>query len=192
VPSNDNDANQLISFGGNTGTDEKLDGLSLDDLNDDDFNPRSASDDDELEFNPRKSVAEKIPTSSVQSFSTSPFPPPTQSTVPVAPLIEPSRSVPVLPPRDPMKMSLPAVPSVTPTFNNNDKFHSDAKLGGNNIFQTNPFEIPSTKADPFGMAAFDNAATPFSKAFSSEDWGMAQKSVTVNTISLDELDPLKQ
>ena len=33
VPSNENDANQLISFGGNTGTDEKLDGLSLDDLN---------------------------------------------------------------------------------------------------------------------------------------------------------------
>ena len=27
------DANQLISFGVNTGTDEKLDGLSLDDLN---------------------------------------------------------------------------------------------------------------------------------------------------------------
>ena len=29
----ENDDNQLICFGGNTGTDEKLDGLTLDDLN---------------------------------------------------------------------------------------------------------------------------------------------------------------
>ena len=160
-------------------------------LTDDDFNPRGASD-DELEFNPRKSLAESTPTSPIQSFSTSPFPPTTQSTLPTATLIEPPRGAPILPPRDPMKISLPAVPSAAPAFNNNDKFHSDATLAGNNIFQTNPFEIPSNKSDPFGMAAFDNAATPFSKAFPSEDWGMAQKSVTMNTISLDELDPLKQ
>ena len=31
--SEENDSNQLISFGGNAGNDEKLDGLSLDDLN---------------------------------------------------------------------------------------------------------------------------------------------------------------
>jgi len=31
--SEESDSNQLISFGGNVGNDEKLDGLSLDDLN---------------------------------------------------------------------------------------------------------------------------------------------------------------
>merc|ERR1711997_1181589 len=82
--SEENDSNQLISFGGNAGNDEKLDGLSLDDLNDDDFNPRG-SDDDELEFNPRKPMNETNNVTSVQSFSTSPFP---QTTLP-APIIEP-------------------------------------------------------------------------------------------------------
>ena len=33
ISSEQNDSNQLISFGGNPGVDEKLDGLSLDDLN---------------------------------------------------------------------------------------------------------------------------------------------------------------
>merc|ERR1712096_107844 len=60
----ENDNNELIcldmgslSGGGNSGTDEKLDGFTLDDLNDDDFNPRG-SDDEELDFNPRKSMVE--------------------------------------------------------------------------------------------------------------------------------------
>lgn len=195
VTSNENDDNQLICFGGNntnnTGTEEKLDGLTLDDFNDDDFNPRQSSDDDELEFNPRKPMTERTSSPQLQSFSTSPFPPPTLATAPAAPIIEPPRNAPALPPRDPMKMTLPAAPGVAQPFNNNDKFHSDANFGGSNIFQNNPFEIPSTKADPFGMAAFDNNAAPISKAFSSDDWSMAQKSVTVHTLSLDELDPLK-
>jgi len=192
ISNEQNDSNQLISFGGNAGVDEKLDGLSLDDLNDDDFNPRG-SDDDELEFNPRKSVTENLPSSSpVQSFSTSPFPPTTQSTLPAAPFITPPINAPALPPRDPTKVSSPVAPAVTQPFNNNDKFHSDSNFGSNNIFHNNPFETPSTKADPFGMSSFDNNSTPFSKAFSGDDWGMAQKSVTANTLSLDELDPLKK
>merc|ERR1711994_538934 len=94
ISSEQNDSNQLISFGGNAGVDEKLDGLSLDDLNDDDFNPRG-SDDDELEFNPRKSVTENLPSSSpIQSFSTSPFPPTTQTTLPAAPFITPPLNAP--------------------------------------------------------------------------------------------------
>jgi len=184
--SEESDSNQLISFGGNAGNDEKLDGLSLDDLNDDDFNPRG-SDDDELEFNPRKPMNETNVTS-VQSFSTSPFP---QPTLP-APIIEPPRSAPALPPRDLMKASIPTAPSVTEAFNNNDKFHTESTFGGTNIFQTNPFEIPSTKSDPFGMTAFDNNPTPFSKSFAGDDWSMPQKSVTVHSLSLDELDPLKK
>ena len=125
---------------------------------------------------------------SVQSFSTSPFP---QTTLP-APIIEPPRSAPALPPRDLMKASIPTAPSVTEAFNNNDKFHTESTFGGTNIFQTNPFEIPSTKSDPFGMTAFDNNPTPFSKSFAGDDWSMPQKSVTVNSLSLDELDPLKK
>ena len=136
-------------------------------------------------------MAESTSSPQLESFSKSPFPPTTQTTIPAAPLIEPPRNAPALPPRDPMKITLPAAPGGTQAFNNNDKFHSDANFGGTNIFQNNPFEIPSAKSDPFGMAAFDNAA-PFSKGFSSDDWGMAQKSVTVNTLSLDELDPLKK
>ena len=159
---------------------------------DDDFNPRG-SDDDELNFNPRKSMAENLSPSPEQSFSTSPFPPPTQSpTFPAPPLIDPPRSVPALPPRDPMKISLPAVAGPTQILNNNDKFHSDATFGSNNIFQNNPFDISPPKADPFGMTAFDNTAAPLSKPFPSDDWGMVQKSIAVNSLSLDELDPLKK
>merc|ERR1712059_231569 len=131
-------------------------------------------------------MAENVSPSPQQSFSTSPFPPPTQSTVPATPLIDPPRSVPALPPRDPMKISFPAKPGPTQILNNNDKFHSDATFGGNNIFQNNPFEISSPKADPFGMTAFDNTAAPLSKPFPSDDWGMVQKSIAVNSLSLDE------
>jgi len=191
IISEENDSNQLINFSGNAGLDEKLDGLSLDDLNDDDFNPRG-SDDDELEFNPRKSVTDNMPSSPIQSFSTSPFPPSTQSILPVATFTETPRNAPALPPRDPTKVSSPVVPAETQPFNNNDKFHSDSNFGSNNIFHNNPFEVPSTKADPFGMSSFENDSTPFSKGFTSDDWGMAQKSVTANTLSLDELDPLKK
>jgi len=191
ISSEENDSNQLISFGVNSGLDEKLDGLSLDDLNDDDFNPRG-SDDDDLEFNPRKSMTENSPSSPIQSFSTSPFPPSTQSNVPTTPFIEAPRNAPALPPRDTNKVTSPVAPAVTQPFNNNDKFHSDSGFGSNNIFNNNPFESPATKADPFGMSSFDNNPTPFSKAFSGDDWGMAQKSVTANTLSLDELDPLKK
>ena len=137
-------------------------------------------------------MAERTSSPQLQSFGTSPFPPTALATAPAAPIIEPTRNAPALPPRDPMKITLPAAPGVTQPFNNNDKFHSDANYGDSNIFQNNPFEIPSTKADPFGMTAFDNNADPFSKAFSSDDWSMAQKSVPVHTLSLDELDPLKK
>ena len=91
-----------------------------------------------------------------------------------------------------MKITLPAAPGATQLFNNNDKFHSDANFGENNIFQNNPFEVPPTNSDPFGMTAFDNNAAPFSKAFRSDDWSMAEKSVKAHSISLDELDPLKK
>ena len=156
---------------------------------DDDFNPRG-SDDDELEFDPRKSNAESLSPLPEQSFSTSPFPPPTQPPTSPATLLDPPRSVPALPPRDPTKIS---TSGPTQAFNNNDKFHSDAAMfGESNTFQTNPFEISSSKADPFGMTAFDSTPAPLSKPFSNDDWGMVQKSVTVNTLSLDELDPLKQ
>ena len=154
---------------------------------DDDFNPRG-SDDDDLDFNPRKSTAENVPQSTSAPFSTNPFPPPSQSApVQSAPLIEPSLTLPPLPPRDVAKTSSP---TATQLFNNNDKFHSDASLGSG-TFQTNPFET-STAADPFGMTSFDSQGAPFSKPFPNDDWGMVQKSIAVNSLSLDELDPLKK
>lgn len=140
----------------------KLDGFSLDDLNDDDFNPRAFgantsaapeedSDDtnDENDFNPRADL------------------PPPATKAPAVILAPP----PALPPRE-------APPIPTPSNNTKiDVFSSD------DPFASNPF---TGSQDPFGMSAFDSGAK------SKNPLDAFQAGLGIGNFSLDELDPLKK
>jgi hypothetical protein len=110
----------------------RLDGFSLDDINDDDFNPRAPSDEDEEEsptdFDPRAESERPVP--------------PASAAMPL------TLTPPALPPRVANNNSQNNLTS-TP-------FQSEKQQG--NIFSSNPFS--GGGADPFGMAAFDSPTGP--------------------------------
>lgn len=147
----------------------KLDTMTLDDLNDDDFDPRAGnntidtgdSSDTSDDFNPRGTAGTTL------SLGTPIIKPPSA----VPPQATPTRILPPpsLPPRDPAKITAAKLPVTA-----------------------NPFSSPAATAasDPFGMSTFSTgpgAALPMAKdPFSSGlTFGGAD-------FSLDELDPLRK
>jgi len=147
----------------------KLDTMTLDDLNDDDFDPRAGnntidtgdSSDTSDDFNPRGTAGTTL------SLGTPVIKPPSA----VPPQATPTRILPPpsLPPRDPAKITAAKLPVTA-----------------------NPFSSPAATAasDPFGMSTFSTgpgAALPMAKdPFSSGlTFGGAD-------FSLDELDPLRK
>ena len=149
----------------------KLDGFSLDDLNDDDFNPRAeggtsggSEDDDEG-----------------AAGGSDDAPPPS---MPAPQIIRPPPAAPARP--------APAVVGEQAKVNmtiSNDLF---APKDANDPFAKNPFASSGGGSnDPFGMASFSSsavAANPSPKS-SSDSF---QAGLTSNTFSLDQLDPLKK
>jgi len=139
----------------------KFDNMTLDDLNDDDFDPRAGDSDSSDDFNPRNSFQSPVIQTN-QSFGT-----PIQnfatpgSAVKTTPNQTPAKillSPPALPPRDTAK-GPPAAGHQQPAANNN-----------------NPFGSPAFGSqDPFGMPTWN---TPASKSGVSGD-------------VFAELDPLK-
>jgi len=143
----------------------KLDTMTLDDLNDDDFDPRAGtgdtgdSSDTSDDFNPRGTATTSNPRT--QSLGTPIIKPPSAVTAPQA---TPTRILPppTLPPRDPSKITAAKVPGVA-----------------------NPFSSPAAN-DPFGMSNFSTPAAKPSDPFSSvPTFGSTD-------FSLDELDPLRK
>lgn len=149
----------------------KLDTMTLDDLNDDDFDPRAGlstgdtgdSSDASDDFNPRGNSA-TTSNPRTHSMATPVIKPPSAGT----PQATPTRILPppTLPPRDPSKITAAKVPVMA-----------------------NPFSSPAAN-DPFGMSNFSTgpgAALPLVKdPFSSgPTFGNTD-------FSLDELDPLKK
>jgi len=149
----------------------KLDTMTLDDLNDDDFDPRAGlstgdtgdSSDASDDFNPRGNSA-TTSNPRTHSMATPVIKPPSA----VTPQATPTRILPppTLPPRDPSKITAAKVPVMA-----------------------NPFSSPAAN-DPFGMSNFSTgpgAALPLVKdPFSSgPTFGNTD-------FSLDELDPLKK
>jgi len=141
----------------------KLDTITLDDLNDDDFDPRAGdntgdSSDGSDDFNPRSTIlGSTTPTMKAPVVSLTPgrlLPPPG----PAAPILAPPQVV----PRDPAKVvAKPTNPFTSPT--------------------------PQLNNDPFGMSSFAanaNKTLPI---------GQQKQSLTVGKadFSLDDLDPLK-
>ena len=129
----DSQADKLINFDAPV---TKLDTMTLDDLNDDDFDPRAGtgdtgdSSDTSDDFNPRGTgVTTSNPRT--QSMGTPIIKPPSAVTTSQA---TPTRILPPpsLPPRDPSKITAAKVPGVT-----------------------NPFSSPAS--DPFGMSNFSSA-----------------------------------
>jgi len=149
----------------------KLDTMTLDDLNDDDFDPRAGnnrndtggdSSDTSDDFNPRGTAGT---TSNPSTLSFTPIIKPPSAVTPQA---TPARILPppTLPPRDPAKLTAAKLPVMA-----------------------NPFSSPAAN-DPFGMSTFSTgpgAALPMAKdPFSSGlTFGAAD-------FSLDELDPLRK
>jgi len=150
----------------------KFDNMTLDDLNDDDFDPRAGDSDSSDDFNPRSfptPVIKQSPqaaTTPNQSFGT-----PQgfgMNNFTVSPLQQQQQQIvltpPALPPRDPGKFPAKSVPTNNPT---------------------NPFASPigfGSVQDPFGMSTF---TTPPSD----------KNGVTSNVASTDvfaDLDPLKK
>jgi len=143
----------------------KLDTMTLDDLNDDDFDPRAGtgdtgdSSDTSDDFNPRGTATTSNPRT--QPLGTPIIKPPCAVT---APQPTPTRILPppTLPPRDPSKITAAKVPGVA-----------------------NPFSSPAAN-DPFGMSNFSTPTAKPSDPFSSgPTFGSTD-------FSLDELDPLRK
>jgi len=164
----DTQSDKLINFDAPA---TKLDTMTLDDLNDDDFDPRAGnkadaggdtgdSSDTSDDFNPRATPGTSNPRT--LSMSTPIIKPPSA----VTPQATPARLLPPpsLPPRDPSKITAAKVQATA-----------------------NPFSSPAA-SDPFGMSNFSAgpaqqvAKDPFSSglAFGNGDF------------SLDELDPLRK
>merc|ERR1712013_284399 len=157
----DSQADKLINFDAPV---TKLDTMTLDDLNDDDFDPRAGtgdtgdSSDTSDDFNPRGTgVTTSNPRT--QSMGTPIIKPPSAVTTTQA---TPARILPPpsLPPRDPSKITAAKVPGVT-----------------------NPFSSPAS--DPFGMSNFSSAKP-------SDPFTSSVPSFGTTDFSLDELDPLKK
>jgi len=141
--------------------------MTLDDLNDDDFDPRAEenpgdSSDTSDDFNPRSGSLSATPVSVKPVSAASP-----PSSAPPTRILPP----PSLPPRDPTKLPAPAAAA-------------PPRLPAPVL--PNPFAAPAP-SDPFGMSTFSSgAATQIVKdPFSSDVFGGAD-------FSLDELDPLKK
>ena len=148
------------------GSSSKLDGFDLDDLNDDDFNPRAASDEDD----------EEGAASGGQLDDDAPPP-----AMPPPQIIRP-------PPAAPARPS-PAVVGEQAKVNmtlSNDLF---APKDANDPFAKNPF-ASSGSNDPFGMASFSEAGS----AGQHQAPNAFQAGITTGTaaFSLDQLDPLKK
>jgi len=157
----DSQADKLINFDAPV---TKLDTMTLDDLNDDDFDPRAGtgdtgdSSDTSDDFNPRGTgVTTSNPRT--QSMGTPIIKPPSAVNASQA---TPTRILPPpsLPPRDPSKITAAKVPGVT-----------------------NPFSSPAS--DPFGMSNFSSAKP-------SDPFTSSVPSFGTTDFSLDELDPLKK
>jgi len=175
ISSEQNDSNQLISFGGNAGVDEKLDGLSLDDLNDEDFNPRIHD-----VSEPETSMTEE---SQIKSFGTNPF-----STK--SPVLKSKASLRI----DPFEFGTAyAKPNSTMQFTNGNigLRDSDAFSSNNSLFKNNANDKKVDKADPFGMVSFDNTFGSFAQDNSKNTTSMAKDSIAINSLSIDDFDPLK-
>jgi len=149
----------------------KFDNMTLDDLNDDDFDPRAGDSDSSDDFNPRSFPTPVIkqqqtpvtatPVSN-QSFGGSPaasFPP--VNSFAALPQQQIVLTPPALPPRDPAKFPAKTVPN-----NPNNPFASPVGFG--------------SAQDPFGMSTF---STP------SEKNGVSS---SVSTDVFADLDPLKK
>jgi len=164
---------KLISFDSITAT--GLDTMTLDDLNDDDFDPRAFdqgnsgdSSDASDDFNPRGSAAQAVPVIKPAE------------TVPQAPAAVPARLAPppTLAPRDPSKVS--GKPISSPSTN---PFSAPPPSTAAPVLNLGP---KSAASDPFGMSSFA-AGGPNKDPFSA---GMSFGSAA--NFSLDELDPLKK
>jgi len=167
------DSNKLISFDSITAQ-TGLDTVTLDDLNDDDFDPRAFdqgnsgdSSDTSDDFNPRGSAALQAGPviKPAEAVHQAPAPVPTRLAPP-----------PTLAPRDPSKVAGKPINSPPST--------------------TNPFSAPvaplltpglKTPAnDPFGMSSFAAGGAPKDPFSAGMTFGNAA------SFSLDELDPLKK
>jgi len=150
----------------------KIDAITLDDLNDDDFDPRAGGDSSDSgdDFNPRAAPPPFSPPENVRS-----------SPAATTPAILPP---PALPPRDPTKINSVSVATPkTPA----------------NPFQANPFQATNAfspkSSDPFGMAPLANfgvAGVMSPKTQEIRDGFSAGISFGNGDFSLDALDPLKQ
>jgi len=147
------------------GVGNKLDGFSLDDINDDDFNPRANSEDSEEDEEVR--------------------PPPQSAPPPQA--LSPPLPPPALPPRvasNNSQNSSSSNLSSTPTF---------TKQAADNIFSSNPFGGGggSGGVDPFGMSAFQSAASGAHKSDKSP-FAPSSAAAAVGQNFFDDLDPLRK
>ena len=146
------------------GVGNKLDGFSLDDINDDDFNPRATSEDSEEDEEARS--------------------PPPQSAPPQA--LSPPLPPPALPPRVASNNSQNSSNlTSTPTF---------TKQAADNIFSSNPFGgvgDGSGGVDPFGMSAFQSPASGAHKGDKSP-FAPSSAAAAVGQNFFDDLDPLRK
>jgi len=174
---------KLINF--DSITDTGLDTMTLDDLNDDDFDPRAFdqgnsgdSSDTSDDFNPRGSGLQSAPV--IKPLDTLQQAPPTSVPARLAP-------PPALAPRDPTKVAgKPVMPSPAPTVLPAPALTNpfSAPTSSAPIFPTLP-AVPSSN-DPFGMSSFALGSTAHKDPFSA---GMTFGNTD---FSLDELDPLKK
>jgi len=188
ISSEQNDSNQLISFGVNSTLDEKLDGLSLDDLNDEDFNPRIH---DETESGSSMTGEAQSTTgealsmtgeSQIQSFGSNPF-----STKPSG--LNPKASLRMDPFQFGSAYTLPKPPfpsKKTTVLCESDPFKSDNSLVHNSVNEKH-----LKQRDPFGMDAFDAPISAFSINTPANSMSTMKNAVELSSLSIDDFDPLK-
>lgn len=168
---------KLISF--DTIPVNGLDTMTLDDLNDDDFDPRAFdqgnsgdSSDTSDDFNPRGSGLQSAPVIK-----------PVDNTYQVAPAPVPARIAPppTLAPRDPSKVvGKPLLPGTT-TYPSNP--FSQPPSTAAPVYPALP--VPPRTNDPFGMTNFSTGSAPKDPFSSGITFGSPD-------FTLDELDPLKK
>ena len=148
------------------GVGNKLDGFSLDDINDDDFNPRANSEDSEED-------SEEVRGG-----------PPPQSAPPQ--VLSPPLPPPALPPRVASNNSQNGSSNLTstPTF---------TKQAADNIFSSNPFSVGDGNGgvDPFGMSAFQSTSSGALKSDKSP-FAPPSAAAAVGQNFFDDLDPLRK
>ena len=147
------------------GVGNKLDGFSLDDINDDDFNPRATSEDSDEDEEAAAARSPPPQSAPPQALSPAALPPP------------------ALPPR--VTSNNGSNLTSTPTF---------TKQAADNIFSSNPFSGDGSGGggvDLFGMSAFQS---PTSGALKGEKSPFAPSSAAaaVGQSFFDDLDPLRK